>query len=76
MSRAVRTVAAMSRESAETFFARPEGVEDEREALALRLAKVERAYQELAERLSGYERERAEIKARLQGILARLGTVR
>ena len=42
----------MSRESAETFFARPEGVEDEREALALRLAKIERAYQELAERLS------------------------
>ena len=66
----------MSRESAETFFARPEGVEDEREALALRLAEVERAYQELVERLHGYERERAEIKARLEGILARLGPAR
>ena len=65
----------MNRESAETFLAHQE-VEDEREALALRLAEVERAYQELVERLHGYERERAEIKARLEGILARLGPAR
>ena len=66
----------MNRESAETFLARHQGVEDEREALAVRLAQAERAYRELAERLSGYERERAEIKARLEGILARLGPAR
>ena len=66
----------MSRESAETFLAPHQGVDDEREALAVRLAQVERAYRELAERLSGYERERAEIKARLEGILARLGPAR
>jgi uncharacterized protein YhaN len=66
----------MSRESAETFRAPDPGVEDERDALAIRLAQVERAYHELAERLSGYERERAEIKARLEGILARLGPAR
>ena len=66
----------MSRESAETVLASYRGVEDEREALAIRLAQVEGAYRELAERLSGYERERAEIKARLEGILARLGPAR
>lgn len=66
----------MSRESAETVLAHRQGGEDEREALAVRLAEVERAYRELAERLSGYERERAEIKARLEGILARLGAAR
>jgi len=66
----------MSRESAENFLASHREVEDERAALALRLAKVERAYQELLERLSGYERERAEIKARLEGLLARLGPAR
>ena len=66
----------MSRESAENFLASHQEVEDERAALALRLAKVERAYQELLERLSGYERERAEIKARLEGLLARLGPAR
>ena len=66
----------MNRESAETFLARHQGVEDEREALALRLAEVERAYQELVERLHGYERERAEVKARLEGILARIGPAR
>ena len=49
----------MNRESAETFLARHQEVEDEREALALRLAEVERAYQELVERLHGYQRERA-----------------
>jgi len=65
----------MNRESAETFLARHQEVEDEREALALRLAEVERAYQELVERLHGYER-RAEIKARLEGILARIGPAR
>ena len=66
----------MSRESAETLLARPREVADEREALALQLARVERAYRELVERLHGYERERAEIKARLEGILARLGPAR
>lgn len=66
----------MTRESAETFRAPHHGVEDERDALAVRLAQVERAYRELAERLSGYERERAEIKARLEDILARIGPAR
>jgi len=66
----------MSRESAENLLAGHREVEDERAALALRLAKVERAYQELLERLSGYERERADIKARLEGLLARLDPAR
>jgi uncharacterized protein YhaN len=66
----------MSRESAETFLAHHHEAEDERAALAVRLAKVERAYQELVERVRGYERERTEIRARLEGLLARLGPMR
>ena len=45
-------VGAMSRESAETLLARPREVADEREALALQLARVERAYRELVQALT------------------------
>ena len=43
------------------------------DALAARLAVLERANEELQERLRRYERERAEIKLRLGRLLARLG---
>ena len=43
------------------------------DALAARVAGLERANQELQERLRRYERERAEIKLRLGRLLARMG---
>jgi len=58
----------MSRETLEVL-----EVQGEREALAARLASVERAYADLLQRVRRYERERAEIKARLERILARIG---
>jgi len=58
----------MSRETLEVL-----EVGGEREALAARLASVERAYADLLQRVRRYERERAEIKARLERILARMG---
>jgi hypothetical protein len=58
----------MSRETLEVL-----EVEGEREALAVRLSSVERAYADLLQRVRRYERERAEIKARLERILARIG---
>lgn len=57
----------------ETFLARHAAVEDERAALAARLASVERAYDELLRRLQKYEGERVEIRKRLERLLARLG---
>lgn len=45
---------------------------EERDALAARLATVERAYGELQERVRAYERERAEIRGRLKRLLARI----
>jgi chromosome segregation ATPase len=51
------------------FVARHEAVRGEREALAARLAAMERAYAEVCQRLSRYERERGEIRSRLQRIL-------
>ena len=59
----------MSREMLEAL-----EVQGEREALAARLATMERAYADLLARVRRYERERAEIKARVERILARLGT--
>jgi hypothetical protein len=58
----------MSREMLEAL-----EVQGERDALAARLASVERAYADLLQRVRRYERERAEIKARLERILARIG---
>jgi hypothetical protein len=55
---------AMSRETLEVL--------EERDALAARLAAVERAYGELLERVRLYERERAEIRGRLEGLIARI----
>ena len=46
----------------------PEG----RDALAARLATVERAYEDLLQRVRRYEGERAEIRTRLERILARI----
>lgn len=46
---------------------------EERDALAARLATVERAYGELLERVRFYERERAELRDRLQQLLTRIG---
>jgi len=43
------------------------------DALAARLAGLERTNQELLERVRRYERERAEIKLRLGRLLARMG---
>jgi uncharacterized protein involved in exopolysaccharide biosynthesis len=47
-------------------------VSEDRDALAARLATVERAYGELLERVRRFERERAEIRRRLQRLLARI----
>jgi hypothetical protein len=58
----------MSRETVEAL-----ELHSEREALAARLATLERAYADLLQRVRRYERERAEIKARLERILARIG---
>ncbi len=49
--------------------ARHEEVRGEREALAARLATMERAYAEVCQRLNRYERERMEIRSRLERIL-------
>ena len=54
----------MSRETLEVL--------EERDALAARLATVERAYGELLERVRLFERERAEIRGRLKRLLAHL----
>ena len=43
------------------------------DALAARLAGLERTNQELQERVRRYERERVEIKLRLGRLLARMG---
>jgi len=53
----------------------PETLEvlEERDALAARLATVERAYDELLARVRFYERERAELRDRLQQLLSRIG---
>jgi hypothetical protein len=48
-------------------------VPEEREALAARLAAVERAYAAALERLRLYEREREDIRGRLKRILVRIG---
>ena len=58
----------MSRETVEAL-----ELHSEREALATRLATVERAYADLLQKVRRYERERAESKARLERILARIG---
>jgi chromosome segregation ATPase len=68
LARSGATPAVMSRETVEVL-----EVQGEREALASRLASVERAYADLLQRVRRYERERAEIKARLERILARIG---
>lgn len=57
----------------ETFIARHAEVEDQRAALAARLASVERAYEDLLRRVEKYEGERIEIRSRLERLLARLG---
>jgi len=54
------------------FLARHEEVRGEREALAERLASVERAYAEVCQRLNRYEHERREIKNRLERLLLRI----
>jgi uncharacterized protein YhaN len=57
----------MSRETLEIL-----EVPAERDALAARLARVERAYEDLLQRVDRYERERAEIRTRLESLLARI----
>jgi DNA repair exonuclease SbcCD ATPase subunit len=55
------------------FLAHHQQVQGEREALAARLARVERDYQDLLQRVRRYERERAEIRTRLERLLDRIG---
>jgi len=46
----------------------------EPEAVAARLASIERAYEDLLQRVRRYERERVEIRARIERILARIAS--
>jgi predicted nuclease with TOPRIM domain len=71
---------AMRRETVEvlearlqTFLARHQTVQGEREALATRLAAVERSNAELTERLRRCASERAEMRSRLDRLLALIG---
>jgi uncharacterized coiled-coil DUF342 family protein len=57
----------------QTFLVRHQEVQGEREALAARVAALERARDELAERVRHYECERVEIRSRLSRILTLMG---
>ena len=60
-------------EGLRSSLARQHEIHGRDDALAARVAGLERVNQELQERLRRYERERAEIKLRLGRLLARMG---
>ena len=60
-------------EGLRSSLARQHEIHSRDDALAARLAGLERTNQELQERIRRYERERAEIKLRLGRLLARMG---
>ena len=57
-------------ERLQTFLARHQSGDGERDVLTTRLASLECAYQELLVRLRRYETERAEIRTRVERLLA------
>jgi hypothetical protein len=66
----------MSREHVDALEKIPLVDTREGDALATRLAAVERAYLELLGRVQRYERERADIRARLERVLAHIATLK